>query len=416
MFEKRYKSHHDVKDVINKLTKKSIVTPFTFNKLLNEEPENKEAGIYVHTPYCDKICSFCNMNRKQVSNNLDDYVEYLCKEFEKYGSKKYVQGKEITTIFFGGGTPTIYKEYQLEKILSTLTNSFNISSNCEFTFETTLHNLTEEKLEVMMKYGVNRLSVGIQTFSDRGRVFYNRTYGKEEVKNRLQKLKSFFKGEVCVDIIYNFPDQTLEEVIEDARIVKELELSSASFYSLMVHDGSKLSKDIEAEKVKMEEDMKKDYLLYSHFVAEMLREDKYHILELTKIAKNGGDNYQYIKVRNSGGDTFPIGVGAGGSVQGIGVYRMSKEMAFYSKQTEYHSKFGKLSGIMQFPIISKEDIKDILNDEEYGYFCEKMKEYEEKKLVIENENSFDFTNDGVFWGNNLSIDIIGYILDKVFNK
>ena len=89
MFEKRYKSHHDVKDVINKLTKKSIVTPFTFNKLLNEEPENKEAGIYVHTPYCDKICSFCNMNRKQVSNNLDDYVEYLCKEFEKYGSKKY---------------------------------------------------------------------------------------------------------------------------------------------------------------------------------------------------------------------------------------------------------------------------------------------------------------------------------------
>ena len=111
------------------------------------------------------------------------------------------------------------------------------------------------------------------------------------------------------NIIYNFPDQTLEEVLEDARIVKELELSSASFYSLMVHNGSKLSKDIEAEKVKLEEDMKKDYMLYSHFIAEMLREDKYHILELTKIAKKGGDNYQYIKVRNTGGDTFPIGYG-----------------------------------------------------------------------------------------------------------
>ena len=188
MFEKRYKSHHDVKDVINKLTKKSIVTPFTFNKLLNEEPENKEAGIYVHTPYCDKICSFCNMNRKQVSNNLDDYVEYLCKEFEKYGSKKYVQGKEITTIFFGGGTPTIYKEYQLEKILSTLTNSFNISSNCEFTFETTLHNLTLKKLAIMEKYGVNRLSIGIQTFSDRGRKLLNRTYEQKEIIKRIKEL------------------------------------------------------------------------------------------------------------------------------------------------------------------------------------------------------------------------------------
>ena len=175
-------------------------------------------------------------------------------------------------------------------------------------------------------------------------------------------------------------------------------------------------KDIEAEKVIIEEDMKKDYLLYSHFVDEMLRENKYHILELTKIAKNGGDTYQYIQVRNSGGDTFPIGVGAGGSVQGIGVFRMNKEMSFYSKQTEYHAKFAKLSGIMQFPIISKESIKAILNEEEYKYFCEKMKNYEEEKLVIEKENSFNFTKDGVFWGNNLSIDIIGYILDKVFNK
>lgn len=416
LFEKRFKSHHDSNGLINKYVPSEKADKLSFKAMLEIKPDDRKKAIYVHTPYCDKICSFCNLNRKQIDGSLDSYAEYIASEFDKYGQTTYFKESTFDVIFFGGGTPTVYKPKQLELILQSIQRNVKLGENYEFTFETTLHNLTEEKLEVMMKYGVNRLSVGTQTFSDRGRVFYNRTYGKEEVKNRLQKLKSFFKGDVCVDIIYNFPDQTLEEVIEDARIIKELELSSASFYSLMVHDGSKLSKDIEAEKVKMEEDMKKDYLLYSHFVAEMLREDKYHILELTKIAKNGGDNYQYIKVRNSGGDTFPIGVGAGGSVQGIGVYRMSKEMAFYSKQTEYHSKFGKLSGIMQFPIISKKDIKDILNDEEYGYFCEKMKEYEEKKLVIENENSFDFTNDGVFWGNNLSIDIIGYILDKVFNK
>ena len=69
-----------------------------------------------------------------------------------------------------------------------------------------------------MKYGVNRLSVGIQTFSDEGRKFYNRTYGKEETVERLKKLKAFFKGDVCVDIIYNFPDETLEEVIEDQEL------------------------------------------------------------------------------------------------------------------------------------------------------------------------------------------------------
>ena len=81
MFDIRYKSHHDVKDVINKLTKRKLVTPFAFNKVMNSSPKEKEGGIYVHTPFCDKICAFCNMNRKQVDNNLDDYVEYLCKEF-----------------------------------------------------------------------------------------------------------------------------------------------------------------------------------------------------------------------------------------------------------------------------------------------------------------------------------------------
>lgn len=416
LFEKRFKSHHDSNGLINKYVPSEMANKEMFEALLEVKPDDRKKAIYVHTPYCDKICSFCNLNRKQIDGSLDSYAEYIASEFDKYGKTTYFKDSTFDVIFFGGGTPTVYKPKQLEIILQSIERNVKLGENYEFTFETTLHNLTEEKLEIMMKYGVNRLSVGIQTFSDRGRVFYNRTYDKETVKQKLKNLKSIFKGDVCVDIIYNFPDQTFEEVLEDARIVKELELSSASFYSLMVHNGSKLSKDIEAEKVKLEEDMKKDYMLYSHFVAEMLREDKYHILELTKIAKKGGDNYQYIKVRNTGGDTFPIGVGAGGNVQGIGVYRMSKEMSFYSKQNDFHSRFGKLSGIMQFPIISKKDIQDVLTEKEYEFFCEKMNEYKNKNLLLETENSFNFTNDGVFWGNNLSIDTIEYILNKLFNK
>ena len=95
---------------------------------------------------------------------------------------------------------------------------------------------------------------------------------------------------------------------------------------------------------------------------------------------------------------------------------MSKEMSFYSKQNDFHSRFGKLSGIMQFPIISKKDIRDVLTEKEYEFFCEKMNEYKNKNLLLETENSFNFTNDGVFWGNNLSIDTIEYILNKLFNK
>lgn len=416
LFDKRLKSHHDSNSLINKYIKSERADKESFDLLLQENPDGRKKAIYVHTPYCDKICSFCNLNRKQIDGSLDSYAQYIADEFDKYGQTNYFKKSEFEVIFFGGGTPTVYKPHQLEIILESIKRNVVLAENYEFTFETTLHNLTEEKLEVMMKYGVNRLSVGIQTFSEAGRKFYNRTYGKEETIEKLKKLKEFFKGDVCVDIIYNFPNQTINEVLEDARIVKKLEISSASFYSLMVHEGSKLSKDIEAEKVKMEEDMKKDYLLYQHFVDEMLRGNQYHILELTKIARNGGDDYKYIKVRNTGGDTFPIGVGAGGSVHGIGVYRMNKEMSFYSQQTDYHERFSKLSGIMQFPVISKEALKDILKEEELKFFRERMKEYEEKGLVKENEESYVLTTDGVFWGNNLSSDVIIYVLEKLFKS
>lgn len=407
MFEKRYKSHHDVKDVINKLTKKSIVTPFTFNKLLNEEPENKEAGIYVHTPYCDKICSFCNMNRKQVSNNLDDYVEYLCKEFEKYGSKKYVQGKEITTIFFGGGTPTIYREYQLEKILSTLTNSFNISSNCEFTFETTLHNLTLKKLAIMEKYGVNRLSIGIQTFSDRGRKLLNRTYEQKEIIKRIKELKKNFKGLICIDIIYNYLDESLEEIENDAKIATELEVDSISFYSLMIHEGSNLSKALNENKLNFNYQIYRDKELHHTFLEKTLN-NGYKLLEHTKIT-NGKDEYRYIKNINSFSDLFAIGVGAGGRVKNIEYFNLNKFITFYAKDSNFKYKVKKLSGILQYPEVKLSNIRELTGDKIYPEILRLLQKFQKSKYIEFFEDSFKYTLDGIFWGNS----IVAVLIEKM---
>ena len=117
------------------------------------------------------------------------------------------------------------------RILKAINDNFTLTDDCEFTLETTLHNLNPKKIKILEKGGVNRLSVGIQTFSDRGRKILNRTFLKEETVKRLKNLKESFSGMVCTDIIYNYPDETVEEVLEDARIVKELKIDSTSFYS-----------------------------------------------------------------------------------------------------------------------------------------------------------------------------------------
>lgn len=408
MFKIRYKSHHDVKNVIEKMMKRKIVTPFTFNKVLKGKPESEEGGIYVHTPYCDKICSFCNMNRKQIDNDLNDYTEYLCKEFKKYGEKKYIKEKKITTIFFGGGTPTIYKAHQLEKILSSLKENFNISEDCEFTFETTLHNLTWEKLEIMEKYGVNRISIGIQTFSDRGRKLLNRTYDKEYIVSKIKDIRRKFKGLICIDIIYNYPDQTDEEIINDAETACELGVDSISFYSLMIQEGSQISKDREENKVVFKYNLVRDKELHDKFL-EITLSRGYSVLEHTKIT-NGKDKYKYIRNVNSFSDLIAIGIGAGGRIENYEFFHLNKIISFYAYDNELKMRVKKLSGILQYKTVKLDEIKE-LSVNSYENILNLLKKFEKEGLIKLNDKVMEYTLDGIFWGNSIT----AYITEQMIN-
>ena len=415
-FDIRIKSHHNASAILDDFFEKKNLDDVGFLKHLEEKPGDLSKSIYVHTPYCDKICSFCNLNREQLKGSLDEYANYVAGEFKKYGETRYMKESEFEVIFFGGGTPTVYKPNQLEIILKSIEENVKLKEGYEFTFETTLHNLNKEKLDVMMRYGVNRLSVGIQSFSEKGREFYNRTYGKNEVIKRLRELKEYFDGEVCIDIIYNYPDQSKEDVIEDAKITRELGLGSSSYYSLMVHDGSALSKDIDKGRVELSKSLEREKKLANAFSDELMKTDEYYQLELTKIAKKGGDLYKYIKVRNAGGDTFPIGVGAGGNIGNVGVFRMAKGTSLYSVKTEEHRKFDMVSGLMQFPKVVKADIAKILNEKEMKIYSEKMKDYIGLGYMTDSGDTFTLTREGIFWGNNISKDVLTHLAGTLYGK
>lgn len=408
MFKVRYKSHHDVKNIIDDLLKRKMATNIGFNKILNSKTGKRECGIYIHTPYCDKICSFCNMNRKQLNNNLDDYTDYLCKEFKKYGEKKYVQEKEISVVFFGGGTPTIYKANQLEKILFNLKENFSFSKECEITFESTIHNLSLEKLKIMEKYGVNRISIGVQTFSDRGRKLLNRTYDKKTVIEKLKNIRNNFSGLLCIDIIYNYPGETLEEVEEDARILCELGLDSSSFYSLMIQEGSKIAKARNEEEIIFKYNLERDKELHDRFL-EITSKNGYEVLEHTKIS-NGKDSYKYIDNINRAKNLLAIGVGAGGRVEDIEYYNLNKMVTFYSRDSEFKYNLKKLSGIMQFKSVNLSEMQE-LSGRYYGEVYKLLEEYEIKGLIKLEKETYTYTKDGVFWGNSITAEVVKMIIN-----
>lgn len=415
-FVSRMKSHHDAR-ILNRYVSKESASEEDLDKILNSSPTKDNRIIYVHTPFCDKICSFCNLNRSKLGKELNQYTDYIVSEFQRYGKKRYVYEKPFKVIYFGGGTPTVYNNNQMERILSTIRENIELTHDYEWTFETTLHNLTLEKLEIMKKYGVNRLSIGIQTFSDRGREFLNRTFDKKRTIEKLKELRKNFDGCLCIDIIYSYSNQTIDEVKEDAKLIKELKIDSASFYSLMIHDGSKLSKDIKNKEIEINTSLQRDMRNHSTFMEELLADENYELLELTKIKRKHRDRYNYIMLRNNGdSETLPIGVGAGGSVGGIGIYQMNENVKMLSKSTSYHIKYSKLTGMMQFPEMNLNKFKDLLSDVQFTKLIEKFEEFVNKKFMEKRRGNYYLTNLGVFWGNNISVDIISELIEIEFGK
>jgi coproporphyrinogen III oxidase-like Fe-S oxidoreductase len=414
MFEKRFKSHHDVKSIIGAKFKaaKRMVTPDETKALFDSVPKDETGILYVHTPYCDKICSFCNLNRKQLDNDLEEYTNFLISEFEKYGATNYMKHKKLEVVYFGGGTPTIFKAEQLKRILESINKNFTLKDNCEFTFETTLHNLSDEKLEVMEALGVNRLSIGVQTFSSRGRQILNRTYDKETVVNRIREVKSKFKGLVCVDIIYNYPDQTPEEVKEDAEIVHSLDIDSSSFYSLMIHEGSKMSKDIKEDVFHLDYKLEIDKELHNTFMNTLLDTGEYEILEITKINKIGRDKYKYITLSNKGTDILPVGLGAGGRLGNFEMFRMNYERQFFSYSSDEEQKIKDLSGLFQYPKVYFEDIKKYVSNTTFTKIYELMEDLKKRELMNINNDHIELKGDGLFWGNTIGREVISISLEE----
>lgn len=408
MFKERQKSHH-TSSILDKLVPKDKASKEDFINYLNSfnQKNIKTSVLYIHIPFCDKICSFCNLNRKKLDNDLEDYTSYLIKELLEKSKTNYVKNSIFEAIYFGGGTPTILKYHQLEQIFRTIKENFTLHDDYEWTLETTLHNLSNNKIELFNRYGVNRLSIGIQTFSNNGRNFLNRTFSQSTVIEKISKLKNSFKGLVCSDIIYNYAVQEMEEVIEDANFVKSLNLDSTSFYSLMIHEGSELS-----QKEIVESSLNRDYQFYKAFYNEFISDSSWELMELTKFIKKGKDKYKYIYLRNHGHDTLAIGVGAGGNIGLYGSYNMNEKMNFFIKEAEIHQKYRLLGGLLQFPSYNFEEIKSILTFDDYNYFISLLTELEKNKMGTLHENYFSLNISGVFWGNNIS----KFICDKLIEK
>ena len=170
MFAQRLKSHHELYNIIKALA----IERTDVNQYLKKVPGSpREAVIYIHIPFCRKICSFCTMIRVP-GPAAGDYAGLVVKEIRRYQKLDYIRQLTFQAVYFGGGTPTTLSSRAIKEILTAVRKNFRLARDAEITFESTVSELTEDKIDTLQECGVNRISVGVQTFSDRGRQLLGR--------------------------------------------------------------------------------------------------------------------------------------------------------------------------------------------------------------------------------------------------
>lgn len=187
---------------------------------------NEGISLYVHIPFCRRLCPFCCFNRYLFKEDTArQYFSDLKKELEMYRSR----GFKFSGAYFGGGTPTVLMD-ELGSFIETLKSSFDIK---DISLETTPRELTPQNIDLLKKYGVKRLSIGVQSFDDAVLKSMGRENGPmEEVKNRLLAVEGNFDT-INVDFVFNFPGETVEQFTADVAAFKELKIDQATFYPLM---------------------------------------------------------------------------------------------------------------------------------------------------------------------------------------
>ena len=415
-YKTRLKSHHDSSQNFKYL----VGGTKTLKEQLNEDyNKNKKDTIYIHIPFCKKICTFCNM-RRSLMMPPSDYADLIVKQIENYSKFKYIKDSKYDAIYFGGGTPTALDSEDLRKILRALKNYLPLTEDCEITIETTISELSDKKIGMFYNEGVNRFSIGVQTFSDNGRATLGRIGNQEMVIEKLNQIKGIGFSNVNIDIIYNYPNETLEEAIEDIKTVIDLDLAGFSFYSLIINEKAALAKIVGDSKNFYERNFEREKIFFNTISNKAL-DNNFEFLELTKIVKPNRDKYKYIVRRYNGEDTLPIGAGAGGYI-GNTLIMNSLKMDDFREEVEnienrrgmevnsYYNLIKKVIGQVQMTNIDLDIIEDEKNKECVKNF---MEELVKENFVEKKSNKYFLTNKGIFWGNNISNEVSNLIIKNI---
>jgi oxygen-independent coproporphyrinogen-3 oxidase len=240
------------------------------------------AGIYLHIPFCKQACTYCNFHFTTSLRHKDDLLQALAKEIK--AEKEYLGGEEVQTIYFGGGTPSLLGISDLELLISNLRQQFTVSDDAEITLEANPDDINTEKLNGWKMVGINRLSIGVQSFFEDELRWMNRAHNSQQAISSLQLAITEFDN-ITMDLIYGSPLLTDDMWKQNVDTAISLGIAHLSCYALTIEEKTPLQKKIATQQAPDVDNEKqgRQFLL----LMQWLEEAGYEHYEVSNFAKPG---------------------------------------------------------------------------------------------------------------------------------
>src|SRR3989339_1238608 len=248
----------------------------------------KETAIYIHIPFCEHKCIYCDFYSIITKDNITSFLQALKKEISYYADLHSLD-RIVTSIFFGGGTPSLMSPAYINEIIELVKKRFTIANDVEVTLETNPGTVEQIKLKEFKEIGINRLSVGIQSFDENELKFLTRIHNKQTAINTVLKAKGSGFKNISIDLIFNLPAQTKKIWMDNLITALSLPINHISTYSLILERGTILNKMVLDGKVKIQsaeggDDYDAD--LYESTIG-FLTENGFNQYEVSNFAKEG---------------------------------------------------------------------------------------------------------------------------------
>lgn len=372
---------------------------------------NKPQSAYVHIPFCTQICYYCDFSKVFIKNQpVDDYLRALIAEFRSYDIKK------LRTLYIGGGTPTSIAAQQLDYLLTELVRDLDLDYLEEFTIEANPGDLTPDKIAVMQKSAVNRVSLGVQTFNDKHLKQIGRSHNEAQIYSTIDSLKAAGFHNISIDLIYALPGQTLDQLKENVAKALALDIPHLSLYSLILEHHTVFMNKMRRGKLNLPtEDLEAE--MFTYIINEMEANGFEHY-EISNFSKPGFYSQHNLMYWNND-EYYGCGAGASGYLDGVryrnrvpiqhylsaveaGDAKLTNEVLTANEKMEEELFLGlrKKTGVSKSRFQEKFGISF---DSRYGQIVDKLIK---RGLLQEDQDHIRMTKQGLFLGDSVAEEFI----------